>query len=370
MTNNSQTKRNKRIICVHLLNDFSGSPLVFSQSVRALVEQGYTVDLYTSNTASEGFLSNIEGVNYNWINYNWSSVKLLTLFKLILSQMVLFFKLLKYINKPALIYINTVLPFGAAIAAKVMGKKLIYHLHETSIKPLIWNKFLFAICNNTASEVIYVSEFLQQSQPLSKPKSIQISNALSDDFVALSKAHYPVHSDPFNVLMLASLKEYKGVNDFLYVAEQLPHLHFDLVLNADQEAVNAYFSDVELPANLELFPSQSNVHPFYKRAHLVMNLSHPDKWVETFGMTALEGMCYGLPVIVPPVGGIAELVQNGYNGYKIDVHNKEQLLSKIHEIYTDKALYTTLSGNAKKASEKYSTEEFKKQLGQAISSLI
>jgi len=31
--------------------------------------------------------------------------------------------------------------------------------------------------------------------------------------------------------------------------------------------------------------------------------------VETFGLTILEGMTYKLPAIVPPVGGVIELVE-------------------------------------------------------------
>ena len=33
------------------------------------------------------------------------------------------------------------------------------------------------------------------------------------------------------------------------------------------------------------------------------------KIIETFGLTALEAMAFGLPVIVPTVGGIAEMVE-------------------------------------------------------------
>ena len=47
--------------------------------------------------------------------------------------------------------------------------------------------------------------------------------------------------------------------------------------------------------------------------------------VETFGMTILEAMPYGIPAIVPNVGGPLELVQHGYNGYCVDVRNLEEL---------------------------------------------
>ena len=43
--------------------------------------------------------------------------------------------------------------------------------------------------------------------------------------------------------------------------------------------------------------------------------------VETFGLTILEGMAYGLPALIPPVGGITELVEHGRSGYWTNSRN-------------------------------------------------
>lgn len=362
--NHSHIKQ--KIVGVHLLNDFSGSPLVFSQSISALIAKGYNVDLYTSKKPGEGFLSNIKGVNYHLVDYNWSSNKLLTLVKLLWSQLIIFLKLLRYWRQPVIIYINTVLPFGAALAGVLMRKRVVYHLHETSIKPPLLKHFLFAICNASAAKVMYVSQFLKDSQPLNKPQSVVIANALSEKFVHVAQSYHKPEHSVFNVLMLSSLKLYKGVNEFLVLARALPALHFQLVLNASQQAVDAFFESDDLPDNLQLFSTQKNVHPFYEKADLVLNLSHPDKWQETFGMTALEGMCYGLPVIVPPVGGIAELVENGFNGYQVDARDMDVLVQKVKKISDDRELYVNLSVHALEVASRYSMTAFEDAVEKAI----
>jgi glycosyltransferase involved in cell wall biosynthesis len=66
------------------------------------------------------------------------------------------------------------------------------------------------------------------------------------------------------------------------------------------------------------------------------------------GRIVLEAMSYGIPVIVPQVGGIAELVEDGINGYKVDARDKEVLISTINQICSDKQHYLFLSDNAKK----------------------
>ena len=64
----------------------------------------------------------------------------------------------------------------------------------------------------------------------------------------------------------------------------------------------------------------------------MLNLSIPSLWIETFGMTILEAMAYGIPSIVPNVGGPTELIIDGYNGYCIDVTNVDEIVFSIERI--------------------------------------
>ena len=76
--------------------------------------------------------------------------------------------------------------------------------------------------------------------------------------------------------------------------------------------------------------------------------------IETFGLTALEAMAAGLPVIVPTVGGIAEMVTDGENGYRIDVSEMEKIEKCIEKILTDKGQFTRLASCALEHSKRYS----------------
>lgn len=105
--------------------------------------------------------------------------------------------------------------------------------------------------------------------------------------------------------------------------------------------------------NLRIFPRQENVAVFYNSATVVVNLTDRHLAVETFGLTSLEAMSCGLPVIVPTVGGIAEFVVDGYNGYMIDVQNLPEIEFRISEMMGSKELYRTLSDNALTVSQRY-----------------
>lgn len=49
----------------------------------------------------------------------------------------------------------------------------------------------------------------------------------------------------------------------------------------------------------------------------------PSKWEETFGFTVLEGLSYGIPVIVSNRVGAKDLIEDGRNGYIVEADSKK-----------------------------------------------
>jgi glycosyltransferase involved in cell wall biosynthesis len=94
--------------------------------------------------------------------------------------------------------------------------------------------------------------------------------------------------------------------------------------------------------NLKVYARQEDVVPFYRDASVVLNLSNKEQFIETFGLTALEARAFGLPVIVPTVGGIAEMVEDGVNGWKIDVQELDVIAMRIEEMLNDREVYGRL----------------------------
>ncbi|OGK09596.1 hypothetical protein A2767_03975 [Candidatus Roizmanbacteria bacterium RIFCSPHIGHO2_01_FULL_35_10] len=84
---------------------------------------------------------------------------------------------------------------------------------------------------------------------------------------------------------------------------------------------------------------------------------------EEFGIAPVEAMGYGLPVIAYASGGIKETVKNSINGYLFNKLNPSDLLVKIKQLESlSKENYLEMRKNARKESEKYSFENFKKQI--------
>ena len=362
----SQTRK---IIFIHLLNDFSGSPKVLSQVIKVAQSSGIEIELYTGNK-SIGFLSNLTE-NHHFVGYKRFENKYLTLFSFVFSQVILFFKLLKYWRKDVDIYANTMLPFGAGIAGWIMKKRVIYHIHETYIKPKILKIALRKIIQLTTTELIFVSKSLKSLEGFKGIKENIIYNSLPIKFQEEGKVHVykSTKVEKFNVLMISSMKAYKGIFELIEIArktENNPNIDFTLVLNASQVELKHFFKTTKLPSNLVLEHQQSDVIPFYKKASLVLNLSHVDDCIETFGLTILEALSFGVPVIVPPVGGPSEIVNEGKEGFLISSYDTNKIAKKIIELSTDTQACMELSQNAKERALDFSENKFNKEISNVI----
>lgn len=359
----------KKVIFIHLLNDYSGSPKVLSQVIESCQKAEIQMVLYTSKNTS-GFLSDLMN-DQQYYFYKRFENRYLTLLSYILSQILLFFKLLKHINKDVVIYVNTMLPFGAGLAGFVMGKPVYYHVHETYLSPPILKYFLRSVIQLAASKVVFVSNTVKTLELFKHKEQQVIYNAVPKEFSTLGYEHKlkSFTKDAFVVLMISSLKSYKGVNEFVMIADLLrinSDIKFTLVLNAEQTEIDNYFAKIQLPSNLKIVAKTKDVIKYYQKSSLVVNLSKIDECIETFGLTIMEAMSFGIPVIVPPVGGPAEIVRDGIEGYLISSYDTSSIVDKINELFNDKVKYDQLSENAFKRASDFDEETFRKEILQVI----
>jgi len=78
---------------------------------------------------------------------------------------------------------------------------------------------------------------------------------------------------------------------------------------------------------------------------------------ETLGVVLLESMSCGTPVIGTNVGGITDIIKDGYNGFLVSDKSPEDLADKIIELLSNKELVEELSANGLKTiRERFSWE--------------
>lgn len=353
-----------KIACFHLYNDFSGSPMLLKTILNGLLERGWYIDLVTSTGGPLDELSKYPNLKYYMYKYHFSENLFITSVRYLWIQAYTFILALRFMfSRNTVFYINTLLPIGPAFAGKLMGKRVVYHYHENAFVKGNVYRFLAKAMQILADKIICVSSY-QASMLDEKDKIIVVPNALEPTVACRLKNDTLKAYNHQNVLMISSLKKYKGIHEFFILSSQLQDFCFTLVINEEAEAIKQYIKRESLivPENLLVLPRQEDVSHIYRNASMLLNLTNKDYFVETFGLTTLEAMTAGLPVIVPNVGGISELVEDGINGYKIDVSDLPRIAEVISNILTDRELYQRLSENALSTSAKYKPEEMISQV--------
>ena len=366
--------KNKYLV-VHLLNDYSGSPLVLSNFINVLLIEGHEVELLTSG--KDGFLSGCE-CKITQFPYHRCSNKVCTLINYLISQLYLFFftlfKCLKLngSQKP-IVVVNTLLPFGVALAAKLINCRIIYYVHETSLQPALLKRWVKWVYVHTATIGIFVSSYLKQKEGENNKFKIHeyvVYNSLPNNTIVESRKPRVESgaSRQFTIFMPCSLKAYKGVYDFVELAStpQLADIKFVLALNAEEEEFNLFMDKHIRVGNIEVHRRPANIGLLYQQADMVLNLSNPELWIETFGMTVIEAFSFGCPVIVPTVGGPAEIVQENIEGFKIPVAQKDDIIGKIRKLADNKVEYERHSDNALKSAGKYTFDFYCKNIKEVL----
>jgi glycosyltransferase involved in cell wall biosynthesis len=78
-------------------------------------------------------------------------------------------------------------------------------------------------------------------------------------------------------------------------------------------------------------------------------------WYEPFGITPLEAMACGTPVIGANVGGIKYSVADGLTGYLVPPHQPAALAEKIKDLLSDGEMYHAMQKNAIRRVHKFFT---------------
>jgi len=331
------------VLFVHPKNDYTGSTRVLA-TILSTEYANSTIPVITYRNNNKGFLSelpNVKIISYLRLMIRGKHVPVITdlLIRLQVFVLVLFCGC-----KYRYLYINTVVPYSAALAGRLIRRKIIYHVHEKFLQKGLTYRIIEKVFETTPSHRIFVSLYTKSCYKESAKCTWEIKyNKLSPDFLNQVIIR-PIDERKRNtVLMIASLSKIKGIFNFLELASSLPDLKFRLMLSANMEAIKSYIT-VPIPENVELIPAQSNIHPYLREADLILNMSIPFFCVETFGMTILEAMPYGVPSIVPNVGGPTELIENDCNGYLADVTNIEGML-KFVRLALERESYNRLVNN-------------------------
>ena len=142
------------------------------------------------------------------------------------------------------------------------------------------------------------------------------------------------------VLYFGRFTQEKGVGTLLNVCKALPQINF------------VFAGTGELADEIDKLPNAQNVG-FVNGTALQKLIAkaefsiYPSQWYENCPFSVMESQIYGTPVIASDIGGIPELVGDGYTGELFETGNQTQLEEKIKRLWTQPELCLKYRENCK-----------------------
>lgn len=248
--------------------------------------------------------------------------------------------------------------------------KMVYHMHndiDGTTKPECLCKFI----SDKARKIIFVSNYLKKHFEIVAPnnKGYILDNCIDFDIfdkdntdnniVTSLKNEYKINENEIVFMYTGRICKEKGILELVKAFKKLinnhPSAKLMLVGSSWYNLIDKdkYSQDVlnEIANMEDKVVSTGYIYPekmphIYKLANVVVV---PTIIEEAFGMTALEGMAMGLPLIVTNSGGMEELAKD--IGDNIIVKKEKDLIDRLADAMDE--LYNLISNNRKYYNEEY-----------------
>ncbi len=216
-------------------------------------------------------------------------------------------------------------------------------------KPLLLYGF------RNASKVQVISNFLAQwARQMGYKREVEvIPNGVDLDRFKNNESRI-MNKDRITLITISRLVRKNRVEDIIRAMKFLPdsikltiigsgHLEAELKLKTKRLKLEARIDFLgEVP--------NSDISPYLNKADIFVRPSLS----EGQGISFIEAMAAGLPVIATPVGGIPDFLKDGETGLFCEVNNPKSIAEQVERLIADEPLRNKLIANAKKmVEEKY-----------------
>lgn len=324
-----------------------GSGIVATELGKFLAKKGHQVHFITSSMPFR-----LNSVDKN-IYFHEVEVNHYPVFQYPPYDLALANKMAEVIDTEELdiLHVHYAMPHAiCALLAKQMATrdvKIVTTLHGTDITVLGVDRSLkrmikHGIDNSDAVTAVSHSLVKQTQDMLAVDKKIDVVYNFIDETdyyyqdTSDLRKHYRIKPDEKVILHISNFRKVKRIQDVIYafhdINEKIPS---KLLLIGDGPEYAEMFQLVEslhLQERVIFLGKQNNIPAILSLADLKLLLSEK----ESFGLVLIEAMACGVPCIGTNIGGIPEVIEDGKNGYIVELGDKDEIVAKALHLLTNK----------------------------------
>lgn len=261
--------------------------------------------------------------------------------------------------------------------------KLVYHLHNEKLTPKTPS---FLEIYEAASRIICVSDFITNSVKAINPhdsKSITVYNginltAFSKKHVSISRNELGLDNHDFVMIYSGRINPEKGIKELTEAMSRLtnyPQIKLLIIGSSfygdateDDDFTKELRNNTVKIQNRIYFTGYipyNDVPAYLKLADIAVV---PSMWEEAFGLTVLEAMAAGLPLITTRSGGIPEICENvAYIIEREDIVNN--LTKAIIHLYSHPKICAHMSELSVNRAQQFSKEKYAENFFKALNAI-
>jgi glycosyltransferase involved in cell wall biosynthesis len=253
--------------------------------------------------------------------------------------------------------------FLGGLAAKLSGVPIIWHLRDF-IPPGIEKDILMRIASIVPDKIIVNSDAVGEQfsgTPGAYRKVVRIYNAVDFEEFRPSvqgghiREEFKIDNSVPLVGIIAHLTPWKGHDYFLKaavkIAEEIPDVMFmivgDVIYQTEghrkyKEVLEKLCSDLGLQDRVIFTGFRNDIPEIISTLDLVV---HASSQPEPFGRILIEAMAMGKPLVATNLGGVPEIVKNGYTGLLVPPKEPAAIAEASIKILKNRQLALKLGNN-------------------------
>jgi glycosyltransferase involved in cell wall biosynthesis len=323
-------------------------------------------------------------VRFNW----WAGFELDTIYKISNFCMNLHKSVDSVVdiinrNKIDMVVSNTVVMAEGAFAAQICGIPHIWYIHEIlskdpKLKHLVKLEFLYplmlhmshslvGVSNAVKSEITHYLDLANKERDAVQGEGSPLKFPLEKIHVVHNGVPIPTECPEINsnntVLSVGGICRRKGQMALLRAArivlDEIPDAKFRLAGSFWENGYRRELLDerirLDIGKKFAFEKWQNDMDAFYSSGGVLVSPST----CESFGLSLLEGMTHGLPVVTTDSGGPSEIVLNGETGFIVPVNDHHELADRIISLLKNKDIGKKMGrAGFERVKENFSEQKF------------
>ncbi|MDK0557894.1 glycosyltransferase family 4 protein [Clostridium perfringens] len=160
--------------------------------------------------------------------------------------------------------------------------------------------------------------------------------------------------EPLNFIFIGGTKQLKGIYYLLEAFKRIPNKTATLTIVGECNLSNKFMSRYKNKVTFTGLLMHDDIAELLKTMDIMIFPSLGDG----FGLSVIEGMACGCPIICSENSGVADLIKDGENGFIIPIQDIDEIINKVNWFVENREIIPQMSIMANETAKMYSWDNY------------